>query len=289
MKSPVEFKVMRIRHSRHEPINCKLSKIGMAGKPHVKNGFTLIELLVVIAVIGILAALLIPAVSYGKFKARVTTCTSNYRQLALAAAMYAGDDSKGRLPSFELPSESTKVVYPWTIGFPMLKAMEAHGIAQPQMWFCPLRDRWEKWTVTFRWKFGRPMGTIDDFTRFFTDTQQSKYGFLDLNWWVPRPLEGSPTLTYPDASLLTTRLKTRWPSQMSDTTISTRPILSDWITGSKATSGDSFSTASGAHAFGGKIRNVNSAYADGHVVTHSSPNLKWELEFTGGEHSYVFY
>src|SRR5437016_11396449 len=101
----------------------------MTRNRRVEKGFTLIELLVVIAILGILAALLIPAVSYGKFKARVTTCTNNYRQLALAAAMYAGDDSKGGLPSFELPTESTQLVgfhnlYPWNIGLPMLMAME---------------------------------------------------------------------------------------------------------------------------------------------------------------------
>ena len=80
----------------------------MARNRHVEKGFTLIELLVVIAIVGILAGLLIPAVLFGKFKGRVTTCTNNYRQLALAAAMYAGDDSKGRLPSFELPTESSQ-------------------------------------------------------------------------------------------------------------------------------------------------------------------------------------
>src|SRR5712671_4785237 len=111
----------------------------------VGNGFTLIELLVVIAVIGILAALLIPAVSYGKFRARVTTCTNNYKQLALAAAIYASDNSKGALPSFELPTESTQLkvfrnLYPWVIGLPMLKAMETYGIAKPEMWYCPLRN-----------------------------------------------------------------------------------------------------------------------------------------------------
>src|SRR5882724_8988879 len=117
----------------------------MTRNRHVEKGFTLIELLVVIAILGILAALLIPALSYGKFKARGTTCTNNYRQLELAAAMYAGDDSKGRLPSFELPTDSSQLtnfhnLYPWIIGLPMSKAMETHGIAQPQMRFCPLQN-----------------------------------------------------------------------------------------------------------------------------------------------------
>src|SRR5438093_2653387 len=138
----------------------------------VEKGFTLIELLVVIAILGILAGLLTPAVLYGKFKGRVTTCTNNYRQFTLAAAMYAGDDSMGRLPSFELPTESTQLVNfrnlsPWLTGLPMLKAMETHGIARPQMWYCPLRKRWQDAWTTFQWKFGRPMATIDDFSKYF--------------------------------------------------------------------------------------------------------------------------
>jgi prepilin-type N-terminal cleavage/methylation domain-containing protein len=59
----------------------------MPGNRRVEKGFTLIELLVVIVILGILAGLILPAISYGKFKARVTTCTNNYRQFALAAAM----------------------------------------------------------------------------------------------------------------------------------------------------------------------------------------------------------
>lgn len=255
----------------------------------------MVELLTVIAVIGALAGLLIPSLLYGKFKARVTTCTNNYRQFALAAAMYAGADSKGRLPSFELPTESSQLkgfhnLYPWIVGLPMLKAMEPYGITQPQMWYCPLRERWKSTATSFQSAYGRPMATMDDLAKFFTDFQKSKYAFTDLNWWVPRHLEGSAAITYPDALLLPARLKTPWPSKMEDSTISTRPILSDWMTGSKDASGESYSSASGAHAFGGKIRNINSAYADGHVTTHSSSNIKWELKLDGGnDDAYIFY
>lgn len=62
------------------------------------GGFTLVELLVVIAIIGILAALLLPALASGKERARRVCCLNNMRQLVQGAHMYAGD-SADKLPS----------------------------------------------------------------------------------------------------------------------------------------------------------------------------------------------
>src|SRR5262245_23391415 len=77
------------------PMECKKSTAS-ASRPNAK-GFTLVELLVVIAIIGILVALLLPAIQAAREAARRSDCINRLRQLVLAAHNY--EAAQKRLPS----------------------------------------------------------------------------------------------------------------------------------------------------------------------------------------------
>ena len=86
-----------------------------------RKGFTLIELLVVIAIIAILAAILFPVFAKAREKARQASCSSNLKQLALGALMYAQDYDELLMPLYyDVPDHMS-----WAVNFlqPYVKNM----------------------------------------------------------------------------------------------------------------------------------------------------------------------
>ena len=250
------------------------------------RAFTLIELLVVIAIIAILAALLLPALSKAKERAKAIQCVNDLRQITLATKLYLDDHDGVMIPlwveqgapgwsSWNYDAAKFIIQYPEFLWWPDKLRLEGYA-KSPSLFNCPSLTQ----PAT-----GGGGGSVSTINTLGVGMNYPEYGWLSPKAGFPFPIytkskenqvtAPSQSIVFADAGKISNPTENnpdRW-QEVAATGCAYFRVPSDSFYTSL--SGDARSVP----RHGGQ---VNAAFFDGHVLKLHNSTIRYDLPRTDG-------